>query len=155
MSNRFVGIGLEKEQPKSEKHPKFTKGEYLLEVIENRIISAKDGDALLRVFKIKENVGPESLLAGTEAAAKLLYIGQKWVAARISEYVWSLTGTKVTGPQLLEVANKIFGEGNPAKGKLVRLRVSDAQNDDGKPYLRNDWRYVAEDDAKPEPKAKK
>lgn len=135
--------GVDKAQPAVERLPKLTPGEYLLEVVENKVIQAQNGDAVVRSFKIKESIGEGALPAGTEAAAKLLYFSDKYVGARIAEYVRGLTNTDRPTSKM---ADEIFGPTNPAKGKLVRTRVYQHKAQNGRDYMRYDWRYVADDD---------
>jgi hypothetical protein len=144
-------VGLDSIKPKTEREPLLNKGEYLLEVVENKKIKTlKKGDALLRIFKVREAVGDGATPVGAIAKAKLLYMTDQWVESRIAEYIRALTGAN---DGLADLAFKIFGAENPAKGKLIRVRITEAESEAGRAYGRYDWRYVAEDDAKP--KAKK
>lgn len=135
--SRFAGI--EREQPKSDRLPTLTEGEYLLEVTENKVITTQTGDAALRTFKILEGIGPKALPVGTEAKAKLLYFSDKWVKARFAEYIRGLTNAKNIDSEL---ADNLFGATNPAKGYRVKVRIYEADSDGGKKYLKYDWRFV-------------
>jgi hypothetical protein len=137
---RFAGI--EKEQPKAERLPKFTKGWYRLECIENCELQTKDGDALLSTFKILDSKGETALPAGTDAASKLIYFTGYW-KARVADLVRGLTGSRTVTQEL---ADKIFYSDNPAKGKIVELTVEDATSEEsGNAYLRYTWKYVPQE----------
>lgn len=146
--SRFAGV--EKEGPKQDRLPKLTPGEYLLEVTENKIITTKTGDAMVRSFKVKEAIGEGAVLPGSEASAKLLYFSTPYVSARIAEYIRGLTNAQKVDTTLCD---QIFGETNPAKGKLIKVLVTSSKSAADKDYLRYDWRYVA-DDEKPVAKKK-
>lgn len=141
--SRFSGI--EREGPKAERLPKFTEGQYLLEVLANKVITTQTGDAMVREFKILESAGPAALPAGTEAAAKLLFFSDRWMKARVAEYVRGLTNAATIDAKIAEA---IFSEENPAKGKRVRLNVVAAKSEADKDFLRYDFKYVPDDDAK-------
>lgn len=136
--------GVEKFGPKAERLPTLTEGEYLLESTKNASIETQTGRALLREFKIISAVGDNALKPGTEAKGKLLYFSAPYVKARIAEYVRALTSAEKVDSKLCDT---IFGAKNPAAGKKIKVRVESATSDGGKPYLRENWRYVQEDDA--------
>lgn len=146
MANPFVGLGIEDAKASVQREPLIACGEYLLEVVENKVIEdKKKKKILLRTFRVLEAVGEGASAVGSLVKAKLLYLDDEWAGARIAEYVRALTNAKVVDP---DIAFKIFGDANPAAGKQLRARVYKHPNAAGKDYDRYDFSYVADDEAK-------
>lgn len=142
MSNPFVGLGIEDAKETISREPLLGIGEYLLEVVENKMIEdKKKKKILLRTFKVKEAVGEGATPVGAIAKAKLLYLDDDWAGARIAEYMRGLTG----GAPDADTTFAAFGPGNPTEGKLIRARVYKHPNAKGEPYDRYDWSYVPEE----------
>jgi len=138
--------GVEDSQGSAVRLPKLTSGEYLLEVMSNKLIDTrKFGKTAFREFIIKEATGDGALPAGTMAKAKPIYLKDDGALARISEYVRGLTGAPKVDAKICDA---VFSSENPLKGKLVRTRVYEDTSDKGHKYLKYDWFFVENPKAK-------